>query len=105
MATPEYMSHEILNYILCENESPYDEHILEKVRAYKNPWIIDIWSLGCVILEIINGIPLWMSLPLMIEVDGQMIKSFGLFAVKGRGFQEIIDKQREVISNLDQVLL
>jgi dual specificity tyrosine-phosphorylation-regulated kinase 2/3/4 len=97
MATPEYMPHEILNYILCENDSEYDDELLQKVKNYKNPWVIDIWSLGCVLLEIINGVPLWMSLPLLVDVKGKPEKKYGLFAVKGRVFQKIIDKQVEVI--------
>lgn len=32
------------------------------MEMYKNPWIIDIWSLGCITLEIITGVPLWMSI-------------------------------------------
>lgn len=71
------------------------------MKNYKNPWVVDIWSLGCVLLEIINGIPLWMSLPLLVEVKGKLEKKFGLFAVKGRVFQKIIDKQVDVIKNLD----
>jgi dual specificity tyrosine-phosphorylation-regulated kinase 2/3/4 len=90
-------SHEILNYILCENDSEYDDELLQKVKNYKNPWVIDIWSLGCVLLEIINGVPLWMSLPLLVDVKGKPEKKYGLFAVKGRVFQKIIDKQVEVI--------
>jgi len=36
------------------------------MENYKRPWAVDIWSLGCVVLEIIVGIPLWMSLPLLV---------------------------------------
>jgi dual specificity tyrosine-phosphorylation-regulated kinase 2/3/4 len=43
-----------------------------KVKNYKNPWVVDIWSLGCVLLEIIHGVPLWMSLPLMVEIGGKL---------------------------------
>lgn len=75
-----------------------------KVKNYRNPWVVDIWSLGCVLLEIINGVPLWMSLPLLVEVKGRQEKKFGLFAVKGRLFQKIIEKQVEVIQNLDWYL-
>ena len=36
------------------------------MNNYKNPWIVDIFSLGCVMLEIVVGVPLWMSLPLLV---------------------------------------
>lgn len=62
MATPEYMPPEILNYILYQNKMDYDEEMLKKMEKYKNPWIIDVWSLGCITLEIITGVPLWMSI-------------------------------------------
>jgi dual specificity tyrosine-phosphorylation-regulated kinase 2/3/4 len=62
MATPEYMPPEILNYILFQNKLEYDILMLNKMEKYHNAWIIDIWSLGCIVLEIVTGIPLWMSL-------------------------------------------
>ena len=70
---------------------------------YPHPWSIDIFSLGCVLLEIIIGVPLWMSLPLMTPHPkrNSSVRKEGLFAVKGRIFKEIIYKQRKVISHLD----
>jgi dual specificity tyrosine-phosphorylation-regulated kinase 2/3/4 len=65
--------------------------MLNKMEKYKNSWTIDVWSLGCIILEIITGVPLWMSLPTRVEDTN--IKITGLFAVKGRLFQKIIQKQ------------
>ncbi len=61
--------------------------------------MIDVWSLGCVILEIINGLPLWMSLKTRIdlEVKNDSVIKTGLFAVKGRVFESIMKKQILVI--------
>lgn len=67
------------------------------MHNYRNPWAVDIWSLGCVLLEIIVGVPLWMSLPLLVPskmTPGAYLQKEGLFAVKGRLFPEIIIKQR-----------
>ena len=50
MATPEYMPPEILNYILYQNKMDHDPIILKKMAHYKQPWTIDIWSLGCNLL-------------------------------------------------------
>lgn len=61
------------------------------MEKYKNPWTIDVWSLGCIVLEIITGVPLWMSLPTRIQ--NTTAKATGLFAVKGRLFSKIIQKQ------------
>ena len=61
------MPPEILNYIIHENEGEYEQELYDEVmERYKNPWTVDIFSLGCVLLEIIVGVPLWMSLPLLV---------------------------------------
>lgn len=67
MATPEYMCPEILNYILHEGGSNFDFKLLKYLKNYYKPWVIDIWSLGCVILEIIYGIPLWLRQKLITK--------------------------------------
>ena len=69
------------------------------MEMYKNPWTIDIWSLGCIVLEIVTGVPLWMSIDTRIEDRGGRVT--GLFAVKNRVFAKIIQKQIEVVNNLD----
>jgi dual specificity tyrosine-phosphorylation-regulated kinase 2/3/4 len=76
------------------------------MKNYENPWSVDMWSLGCVLLEIIVGVPLWMSLPLLVpnKVGKSFLQKEGLFAVKGRLFPEIIAKQREVVSRLSSVI-
>jgi dual specificity tyrosine-phosphorylation-regulated kinase 2/3/4 len=51
-----------------------------------------MWSLGCVILEIANGIPLWMSLKTVVTFKNQEVIKYGLFAVKGRIFEKIIER-------------
>jgi dual specificity tyrosine-phosphorylation-regulated kinase 2/3/4 len=77
---------------------------------YRNPWVVDMWSLGCVMLEMVVGVPLWMSLPLLVPISssqngsGSYLQKEGLFAVKGRLFPEIIKKQRKVVGILDSVI-
>lgn len=51
------------------------------MNDYRNPWAVDMWSLGCVILEIVVGVPLWMSLPLLVPgKHGSWLQKEGLFA-------------------------
>ena len=60
--------------------------------SYKNPWVVDVWSLGCIVLEILTGIPLWMSIPTQVPYCEHRVT--GIFAVKNRVFTKIIQKQR-----------
>lgn len=59
-----------------------------------------MWSLGCIVLEIVTGVPLWMSIETKID-DRNIPKVTGLFAVKNRVFSKIIQKQIDVVKNLD----
>lgn len=72
--------------------------MLQKMSDYKHPWTIDIWSLGCILLEIVSGLPLWMSVK--TRLPSQRV-AMGLFAIKNRVFTKIIQKQIEVVENLD----
>ncbi len=78
--------------------------MLEYVQKYNNAWVIDVWSLGSVLLEIVSGVPLWMSLKTLVRRKGMEIIRYGLFAIKGRAFDKIIKQQLEVIQNLDHYL-
>ena len=66
--------------------------MLNLMDSYKNPWVVDVWSLGCIVLEILTGVPLWMSIPTQVQSSSQKVT--GIFAVKNRVFAKIIQKQR-----------
>ena len=58
-----------------------------------HPWSVDMWSLGCILTEIVIGIPLWLSLKCKNEIGKKtVIKHGGLFAVKGKIIEKIIMK-------------
>jgi dual specificity tyrosine-phosphorylation-regulated kinase 2/3/4 len=104
------MCPEILNFILYENKMDHIESLVKFVAKYNKPWVVDIWSLGCVILEILSGVPLWMSLKTIVNNKGKDQIETGLFAVKGRFyfliiesriFDKIIERQIEVVTNID----
>lgn len=93
-----------MNYILYENNLNYHKGLLKYLQNYKKPWVIDVWSLGCVVLEVVSGIPLWMSLKTIVKKKEKEQIEYGLFAVKGRVFDKIIERQIEVVTHLDEYL-
>ena len=83
----------------------FDHAMLKVIKNYTNESAIDIWSLGCIILEIVNGVPLWLSFDSEIVTGTQNVSDKqGLFAVKDRNFEAIIKKQIEVIRDLDDII-
>eukprot|EP00742_Colponemidia_sp_Colp-10_P005295 GILJ01005656.1.p1 GENE.GILJ01005656.1~~GILJ01005656.1.p1 ORF type:complete len:554 (-),score=66.86 GILJ01005656.1:261-1823(-) len=103
MATPEYLPPEILE-ILIHNK--HTDRTVVAQRLYDNcqPWSFDMWSLGAIFLELLNGFPLWMSYKGRVTHDGKNLFMTGLFAVNGRDNDKILQKQYAVISNLRSVL-
>lgn len=77
---------------------------MEYVQKYNNPWVIDVWSLGSVLLEIVSGVPLWMSLKTICKKKNQEVIRYGLFAIKGRAFDKIIKQQLEVVQHIEHYL-
>ena len=53
--TPEYMPPEVLEYL--EKKSSYKQKLSSKLQ----PWSIDIWSFGILLLELVSGFPLYMG--------------------------------------------
>eukprot|EP00826_Nyctotherus_ovalis_P015613 TRINITY_DN14459_c0_g1_i1.p1 TRINITY_DN14459_c0_g1~~TRINITY_DN14459_c0_g1_i1.p1 ORF type:complete len:125 (+),score=12.40 TRINITY_DN14459_c0_g1_i1:138-512(+) len=67
-------------------------------------WSVDMFSLGAILLEILTGVPLWLSMKARIDTPNGSILSYGLFAVKGKEPHKIAQKQKETIKNLRTVL-
>ena len=102
MATPEYMPPEFLQVLIRggkHNKSP-----AETLADIANPWSVDMWSLGSILLEILTGVPLWMSLKCKAEINGKSSLKHGLFAVKGRAYDKIYTKQKQIIENFREHL-
>jgi dual specificity tyrosine-phosphorylation-regulated kinase 2/3/4 len=72
MITPEYMPPEVLKI----SESIIDDGSYTKSEILADethPWSVDIWSLGCILTEIVIGIPLWLSLKCKNEIGRKTI--------------------------------
>jgi serine/threonine protein kinase len=66
---------------------------------------IDVWSAGCILLEILTGMPLWFRYKCRVEVKGRPTVQLGLFALTGREYRKIIKKQRELCDNMGKVAI
>jgi len=59
----------------------------------QEPWSYDMWSMGAILLELLTGIPLWMSLKCRAQTQtGKQLFGMGIFGVQGRQNKKIIQK-------------
>mmetsp|Transcript_47529 Transcript_47529/g.62859 ORF Transcript_47529/g.62859 Transcript_47529/m.62859 type:complete len:119 (+) Transcript_47529:2181-2537(+) len=71
----------------------------------QEPWSYDMWSLGAILLELLTGIPLWMSLKCRaVTQTGKQLFGMGIFGVQGRQNKKIIAKQNSQLKNLQSTL-
>ena len=79
--------------IMLENGSS-DYELLKRV---------DVWSIGCILLEILTGIPLWFRYKCKVEIKGRPVIQLGFFSLTGRDYTKIIRKQKELVDNLGRI--
>lgn len=118
-ATPEYMAPERLSRCALasatagtpsERRDSRRESWAEEDLALEDEarwhWSIDMWSLGCVLLEIVLGVPLWIAYKLLVTRTkaGPGVLTSGLFAVSGRDVSKILRKQRTVLPKLRSII-
>lgn len=53
------------------------------LKKVSTPWSIDMWSFGALLLEILTGVPHWLSYKCRTIHGNKNIVKPGLFAVKG----------------------
>ena len=104
MITPEYMPPEVLK--ISESMIGDGTYTKSEILAEETyPWSVDMWSLGCILTEIVIGVPLWLSLKCKNEIGRKtVIQNGGLFAVKGKKVEKIITKQKDFIRNMVDIL-
>jgi len=108
-STPEYMPPEALKQTsfssfssrggLSSLHRQNTDHDTSNRKGY--PWSFDIWSLGCIWLEIMHGVPLW--IPFDCRLPSRRIVKGGLFGVKRREPARIVANQEAVLKDLNVI--
>ena len=101
-ATPEYLPPEALSLQCSRRVGHSSEDVRRTLCDDSAPHAVDMWSLGCIFLEICAGFPLWFGYKSKVGNGTNFLR--GLFAVNGRTPEKIISKQIDVVSNLPKVL-
>ena len=83
VTTPEYMPPDFLQLFSHRrnlNNRQKHEYILKTCH----PWSIDVWSLGVIIIEMLIGVPVWMSFKCRSLGSGKEQVTLGLFSSTSR---------------------
>lgn len=95
--TPEYLAPEVLHFL--ENKSKHKTSAM--LCQQQQPWSYDMWSLGVILLEIMSGIPVWMSLKCRtVPCKGRSHIGPGILGVQGRVNAKILSKQGEILKTM-----
>lgn len=79
-STPEYLAPEVLHFL--ESKSPSHASSAQVLCQQQRPWSYDMWSLGAILLELLTGIPIWMSLKCRtVPCKGKSQIGMGIFGV------------------------
>ncbi|RHY14366.1 hypothetical protein DYB36_001385 [Aphanomyces astaci] len=96
-----YVPPDILELLRTKHQT---NHVKAYLDAHSRPHSFDMWSLGCVFLEIACGVPLWLPFKARVALkyrdDKKPLVTGGLLAATGRNADKIATRQLHVVANL-----
>ncbi|KAL4475471.1 hypothetical protein ABPG72_013295 [Tetrahymena utriculariae] len=106
--TPEYMPPEFLKHLIADKfeteqlqqDAQYD--IFQYAVDPEAPSSLDIWSLGCLILELVLAVPLWVTQRCRVKQKNLIMR--GLFSTKERKIEQIYTKQKKFLKQYLQIM-
>ncbi|EAR93546.4 Serine/Threonine kinase (macronuclear) [Tetrahymena thermophila SB210] len=100
MATPEYLAPEMLELFAQRFNINNQVSQIEQLAKIANPWSVDMWSMGAVMLEVLTGLPHWLAYKCrVVDKQGKSNLKYGLFCTKGQDYEKIIQKQQQFCDN------
>lgn len=86
LTTPEYLPPEFLQMFSGRrNTNNRQKH--ELLQKSSHVWSIDVWSIGIIVIEILIGVPVWMSFKCRASGSGREQMIIGLFSSTSRYFR------------------
>ena len=96
VTTPEYLPPEFL-LLFSKKRNMNNKQKHDHLISISHPWSIDIWGLGVVLLELLVGVPVWMSLKCRANLAGKEQLVLGLFSSPSRDNEKIAEKMLKFI--------
>ncbi|OQR88300.1 Protein kinase domain containing protein [Achlya hypogyna] len=97
--TPEYVPPDILELLRIKQNA---NHVKVYFEEHCAPHAFDMWSVGCVFLEIACGVPIWFSFKSRVEGTAQWVT--GLMSAQGRRPDKIAQRQLYVAENVEKCI-
>lgn len=96
VTTPEYLPPEFL-LLFAKKKNMNNKQKHEHLLKTSHPWSIDVWSLGVIFLELMIGVPVWMSLKCRANIGGKEQLLVGLFSSPSRDNEKIAEKMLKFV--------
>ena len=103
VTTPEYLPPEFL-LLFSHKKNLNNRQKHEWLQKTSHPWSIDIWSLGVILIELLIGVPVWMSFKCRLSVDGREQLLMGLFSSPSRDNDKIAEKMIKFVPGMKKKL-
>ncbi|KAL4510233.1 hypothetical protein ABPG72_010426 [Tetrahymena utriculariae] len=96
LATIEYMPPEVINQIINENNhTKNNKHtMIQNLQGYLDT--IDVWSFGASLLELLTGLPQWLSYKCRVQYQEKAVIKTGIFSIRNQDYEKLLQKQKTI---------
>ncbi|KAL4467046.1 hypothetical protein ABPG74_010643 [Tetrahymena malaccensis] len=105
LATIEYMPPEVINQIINENNHTKNNNhtMIQNLQGQLDT--IDVWSFGATLLELLTGLPQWLSYKCRVQYQEKIIMKTGIFSIRNQDYEKLLQKQKAINEILPTYLI
>ncbi|EAR97050.2 Serine/Threonine kinase domain protein (macronuclear) [Tetrahymena thermophila SB210] len=96
LATIEYMPPEVINQIINENNRIKNNNHTMIQNLQGSLDTIDVWSFGASLLELLTGLPQWLSYKCRVSYKEKTVIKTGIFSIRNQDFEKLLQKQKAI---------